>query len=46
MTNDIDTIANEMLSISLIDKFLWSFGVFSFFTISVLFILLVVDAFE
>ena len=45
MTN-IDTIANEMLSICLIDKFLWGFGVFSLFTISALFILLVVDAFE
>lgn len=46
MTNNIDTIANEMLSICLIDKFLWGFGVFSFFTIFALFILLVVDAFE
>lgn len=46
MTNNIDTIANEMLSLCLIDKFLWGFGVFSFFTISALFILLVVDAFE
>lgn len=46
MTNNIDTIANEMLSICLIDKFLWGFGVFSLFTIFALFILLVVDAFE
>ena len=46
MTNNIDTIANEMLSLCLFDKFLWGFGVFSFFTISALFILLVVDAFE
>lgn len=46
MTNAIDNIANEMLSICLIDKFLWAFGVFSFFTICALFILLVVDAFE
>ena len=46
MTNNIDNIFNEMLSICLIDKFLWGFGVFSFFTIFALFILLVVDAFE
>lgn len=46
MTNNIDNIFNEMLSICLIDKFLWGFGLFSFFTFCALFILLVVDAFE
>jgi hypothetical protein len=45
MTN-IDNLANEMLCVYLIDKFLWGFGLFSFFTFCALFILLVVDAFE
>ena len=43
---NIDNLLNELLSICLIDKFLWGFGFFSFFTIFALFFLLVVDAFE
>ena len=43
---NIDNLLNELLSICLIDKFLWGFGFFSFFTIYALFFLLVIDAFE